>query len=162
MTIRLLPGLGVELPWGEQPLRFGMTLDEVTGIVAPHADLHDTLVFHSAWAKRFSCDDLELGVFAGEHDALLGVSAFRSRDREAAHMPVGLDDIDLFGWPVDEVIDALRDAGRDVRVNNHGAQVDRDLRLTWLAPPPPPPAEPWRKPPSPFLNDLCLYAPDDR
>jgi hypothetical protein len=162
MTIRLLPGLGAELPWADQPLRFGMTLDEVAGIVTPHADLHDTLVFHSAWAKRHTCDDLDLGLFAGEDNALLGVSARRRRDRDVAHMPVGLDDIDLFGWPVDEVIDALRDVGRDVRVKNHGARVDRDLHLTWLAPPPPPAAEPWRRPPAPFLNDLCLYAPDDQ
>ena len=147
MTIRLLPGLGAELPWGKQPLRFGMALDEVAGIVTPHADLRDTLVFHSAWAKRLTCDDLEIGLFAGESDALLGVSARRGRDPDVAHMAVGLDDIDLFGWPVDEVIDALRDAGRDVRVTKHGAQVDRDLNLTWLAPPPPPAAEPWRKPP---------------
>jgi len=162
MTIRLLPGLGAELPWAEQSLRFGMTLDELASIVTPHADLHDTLVFHSAWAKRLTCDDLELGLFAGERDALLGLSVRRSPDRDAVHVPVGLDDIDLFGWPVDEVIDALRDAGRDVRVKNHGARVDRDLHLTWLAPPPAPAAEPWRKPPAPFLNGLCLYAPSDR
>jgi len=162
VTITLLPGLGAELPWAEQPLRFGMTLDEVESIVKPYGDLRDKLVFHSAWAKRLTCDDVELGLFAGEDDALLGVSAYRSRERAAAHMPVGLDDIDLFGWPVDEVIDALRDAGRDVRVTKHDAQVDRGLRLTWLAPPPPPAAEPWRKSPAPFLNDLCLYAPSER
>jgi hypothetical protein len=165
MTIRLLPGDGVELPWAEQPLRFGMTLDEVQSIVKPYADLHDTFVCNSAWAKKFTCDDLELLVFAGESDALLGVSATRSRDRDAVHVPVGLDDIDLFGWPVDEVVDALENAGRDVRRNEQGASVDRVLDLSWATPPTPavgegrasgyvPPA------PSPFIDRLCLYAPD--
>jgi hypothetical protein len=97
VTIRLLPGHGAELPWAEQPLRFGMTLDEVHSIVMPYADLHDTFVCNTTWAKRFTCDDLELLLFAGELDALIGVSARHSRDRDTVHVPVGLDDIDLFG-----------------------------------------------------------------
>ena len=162
MTVRLLPGHGVELPWAVDPLRFGMTLDEVQSIVKPYADLHDTFVCNSAWAKRFTCDDLELVVFAGEIDALLGVSAGRGLDRDSVRTPVGLDDIDLFGWPVDEVIDALRHVGRDVRVNKHNARVDRDLHLTWVAQPAPVAGKQWVPPaPAPFLNGFCLYAPTE-
>jgi hypothetical protein len=162
MTIKLQPGHGAELPWAEQPLRFGMTLDEVGSIVKPYTDLHDTFVCNTAWAKRFTCDDLEIVLFAGEDDALLGVSASHSHDSRR-HVPVGLDDIDLFGWPVDEVIDALRHAGRDVQMTDHTAWVDQDLHLMWPTSPTPVDST-QRKPrrvspaPPPLLDALCLYA----
>jgi hypothetical protein len=123
-------------------LRFGVTLDEVQSIVKPYADLHDALVFHSTWAKKFTCDDVELLVFAGESDALPRPE-HRSRT------------IDLFRLA----------GGRGCqRRNKSGARVDRVLDLTWATPPTPvageghasryvPPA------PSPFLARLCLYAP---
>jgi hypothetical protein len=83
VTIRLFPGLGVELPWPSGLLRFGMTLGEVHGLVASHANLHDTFVCDSKWARKFATDGLELVVFAGETDALGGVSINPRRDVDA-------------------------------------------------------------------------------
>lgn len=146
----LLPGRGAQLPWASPPLRFGMTLDDVRGIVEPHADLRDTFVCGAAWATSLTVADLQVVLFAGETDALAGVSASHRPDVETTHVPVGLDDIDLFGWPVDEVIDALRGAGRAVRVTRHNAWVDGCLHLTSAAPP---------SPRAGLVADLCLYAP---
>jgi hypothetical protein len=145
MTVTLLPGRGVELPAG-RPLLFGMTLAEVRGNVEPSADLRDTFVCGAAWAKEVALDGVRVCLFAGETDALTGVSVSRTPDHQTSRVPVGLDDIDLFGWPVDEVIDALRDTGRAVRATRTRAWVDRDLHLEWT----PPPA---------FIDNLCLYAP---
>jgi hypothetical protein len=144
MVLTLVPGRGAGLPWAGRSLRFGMTLDEVRGGVEPFADLHDTFVCGAAWAKAFALDGTRVGLFADESGGLTGVSASRTPDR--SHVPVGLDDIDLFGWPVDEVIDALRDTGRDVRATRTSAWVDGDLRLDWARPHPA------------FVGHLCLYA----
>jgi hypothetical protein len=140
----LLPGHGVDLPWAGRSLRFGMTLDAVRGGVEPHADLRDAFVCGSGWAKEFAAGGLRVCVFADEAGALSGVSASRAPD-DAAHMPVGLDDIDLFGWPVDEVLDALRDTGRRVRATRTNAWVDGDLHLDWARH-------------ATFVGHLCLYA----
>jgi hypothetical protein len=151
VTLTLLPGRGADLPWAGRSLRFGMTLDEVRDRVEPYAELHDTFVCGAGWAKEFALDGIRVCLFADETDALAGVSASRTPDREASHTPVGLDDIDLFGWPVDEIVDALRDTGRNVRATRTGAWVDGDLHLDWARPPAPA-----------FVGHLCLYAPSGR
>jgi hypothetical protein len=149
VTLTLLPGRGVELPWAGRSLRFGMTLDEVRGGVEPHAELRDTFVCGATWAKEFALDGVRVGLFAGGTDALAGVSASRTPGR-GTYLPVGLDDVDLFGWPVAEILDALRDAGRDVRAARTHAWLGGDLRLEWARTGPV--AEP-------RVDDLCLYAP---
>jgi hypothetical protein len=149
MVLTLLPGHGVALPWAGRSLRFGMTLAEVRGSVEPYADLGDTFVCGAGWARKFALDGVRVCVFADRPDGLAGVSASRTPDGAATAVPVGLDDIDLFGWPAAEVIDALRDTGRDVRATRTSAWVDGDLHLEWPAPPA-------------FINHLCLYAPSPR
>jgi hypothetical protein len=149
MTIELLPGRGAQLPWASPPLRFGMTLSDVRGIVQPYADLRDTFVCGATWATSLALADLQVVLFGGETDALTGVSASHRPGTGTTHVPVGLDDIDLFGWPVHEVIDALRGDGREVRVIRHNAWVDGSLHLTSATPP---------SPRAGFLDDLCLYA----
>lgn len=150
VTITLLPGRGVGLPWAGRSLRFGMTLGEVRGGVGPHAELRDTFVCGAVWAKEFALDGVRVGLFAGRTDALAGVSASRTPGG-GTHVPVGLDDIDLFGWPVAEIVDALRDAGRDVRVTRTQAWIGGDLHLEWAR----------RTGPvaEPRVDHLCLYAP---
>lgn len=150
MTVELLPGRGARLPWAGPPLRFGMTLQEVCGLVQPYADLRDTFVCGASWARSLALADLEVGLFAGETDALSGVSASHRPDIAATHVPVGLDDVDLFGWPVDEVVEALRGVGREVRVVRHNAWVDDRLHLTSAVPP---------SPRAGFVEHLCLFAP---
>jgi hypothetical protein len=145
VTLTLLPGRGATLPWAGRSLLFGMTLDGVRGSVEPHAELGDTFVCGAAWAKELALDGIRVCLFAGETGALAGVSATRTRGHDASRTPVGLDDIDLFGWPVDEVLDALRDTGRDVRATRTGAWIGADLRLGWARP-------------AAFVDDLCLYA----
>jgi hypothetical protein len=147
MTIALLPGRGVDLPWPGRSLRFGMTLDEARGAVEPYADLRDTFVCGAAWAEEFAVDGVRVGLFADETGALVGVSASRTSGRAASRVPVGLDDIDLFGWPADVVVEALRDTGRVVRATRTSAWVGGDLRLEW-----------GRLPSAAFVNHLCLYA----
>jgi hypothetical protein len=134
--------VGVELPWAGRSLWFGMTLDEVRGSVEPYATAYDTFVCKTAWAKEFALDGIRVGVFAGDVDALAGVSASRARDHTDARVAVVLDDIDLFGWPVDEVFEALRDLGRNVRATRTNAWIGGDLRLDWAGP---------------FVDHLCLY-----
>jgi hypothetical protein len=142
MTMTLLPGRGVELPWAGRSLRFGMTLDEVRASVEPYATLSDTFVCGTAWAKGFALDGIRVCLFADETGVLTGVSA--TRGDGTAPTPIGLDDIDLFGWPVDEILDVLRDLGRHVRTARTGAWIDNDLRLSWAQ--------------DSFVVDLCLYA----
>jgi hypothetical protein len=146
VTITLLPGRGVELPWAGRSLRFGLPLHEARRSVEPHAQLCDTFVCGAAWAKEFALDGIRVCLFADEAGALSGVSASRTPDHGSSRVPVGLDDIDLFGWPVAEVVDALRDTGRDVRATRTGAWVGGDLHLQWTRPAPA------------FVDDLCLYA----
>jgi hypothetical protein len=93
--------------------------------------------------------DLQVVLFAGETDALTGVSARHRPGIGTTHVPVGLDDIDLFGWPVDEVIEALRCSGREVRVSHRNAWVDGGLHPTSTTLP---------SPRAGFVEDLCLYA----
>lgn len=140
----LLPGHGVDLPWAGRSLRFGMTLDEVRGSVEPHADLRDTFVCGAGWARGLALEGIRVCVFADETGALAGVSASRTPDH-GTHIPVVLDDFDLFGWPVDEVLDALRDAGRHVRATRTTAWVDGYLHLDWARS-------------STYVGHLCLYA----
>ncbi len=140
----LLPGHGAELPWAGRSLRFGMTLDEVRASVEPYAELRDTFVCGATWAGEFALDGVRVSVFAGPADALAGVSVSRTRDQ--SHVPVSLDDVDLFGWPADEVVDFLRDVGRDVRAGRTGARVGDDLHLDWARE-------------AAFVDYLRLYAP---
>jgi hypothetical protein len=159
MTITLLPGRGAELPWAGRPLRFGMTSGEARSVVEPHASLHATFVCGAAWAAGFALDGIRVSLFAGETDALAGVSVHRTPDHAVSRVAVGLDDIDLFGWPVDEVVEALRETGRAVRATRTIAWVGADLRLAWTRPRAPLAGGSLRGPLAPtFVDDVCLYA----
>jgi hypothetical protein len=144
VTVEVLPGRGVALPWPGRRLTFGMTRDEVGRAFAGRADLAATFVCGSTWAAEARLGDLVVVVFAEQSDSLAGLSV-RFGHRHSGpgpnpgpgpvHVPVGLDDIDLLGWPVAEVMDALCQAGRDVRSFDGYAWIDgRTLRLNWRQP----------------------------
>jgi hypothetical protein len=151
MAIKLLPGAGVTLPWADQQLQFGMTAEQVHRLVGARSDLHDAFVCGARWAKEFTTHGLRLALFAGDADALVGVSVRRQRSQGSVHVPVDLDGIDLIDWPVDEVIDALRQSGRRVRRSDRHAWVDGQLHLGWGA-------APTAGGPMSLMDDLCLYA----
>ncbi|MFI9237165.1 hypothetical protein [Streptomyces sp. NPDC053079] len=128
----LLPRIGVLLPDGAGTLRFGMDEDAAQKTLARLGQVRGEAVPDAPWALTVVCGDLELTAVPGGIDRsgrqptdplLANVILRRARSSlpMAAHdtlppvwwspaaVPVVLDDIDLFGYPATEVLEALGD-----------------------------------------------------
>ncbi|MFD9902726.1 hypothetical protein [Streptomyces sp. NPDC059063] len=127
----LLPGTGLTLPRHAGVLRFGMSEREAQWAVATLADVRGTWVCRAGWAFTACYEGLELLAYGDCVD--LGVSGFTAvhlhrrgpRLTEPSAVPVVLQDIDLFGYPANEVL----------------AAVEPNLHPTVRLTPPPSPAD---------------------
>ncbi|MFD4657817.1 hypothetical protein ACFWP2_19565 [Kitasatospora sp. NPDC058444] len=147
----LLPGLGVRLPGAAGTLRFGLDERATAQALAGLGPLLPRPVPDAAWSRTARWADVEVTAGAVESDvdaaepgeALLH-SVVLSRGPSAAHAPGGtpvvLADVDLFGYPAAEVLEALGDglpAELSLRPRDRrGYLTSVTLRA---APPPPPP-----------------------
>jgi hypothetical protein len=149
MTIEVLLGSGVQLPSGR--LAFGMSVDEFHAAVAGVAEPHKAFACRGGWAERFSVGGLDVSAAGDEARTVQVISVSRPPEAPPGAEPVSLDDVDLFGWPVDELFAALGDAGHHVRDRGRGqAWIDRQI---WLL---------YGRPPTPYAYSLSLYAPRPR
>ncbi|MFB7667574.1 hypothetical protein ACFC1R_27165 [Kitasatospora sp. NPDC056138] len=133
----LLPGIGVLLPDGAGTLRFGMDDAATQKTLASLGQVRDPRVLDAPWIFTVQWGDLELTACAGGdwHDlkpgdlllanvvlsraghprrpipgrGAVGRGALGPAWRGPAAVPVVLDDIDLFGYPAAEVLEALGD-----------------------------------------------------
>jgi hypothetical protein len=118
MTIDLMLGSGIRM--SSCRLTFGMSFDEFRAALIGVAEPRDAFVCRSGWAERFSVGGLDVLAAADESGALQVISVSRPLPAPPGADPVSLDDVDLFGWPVDDLIAALRDAGFDIRDHRDG------------------------------------------
>lgn len=147
----LLPGLGVRLPGSAGTLRFGTDERTTAEALAHLGPLLPKPVPDAAWSRTTRWADVEVTASAGKSDGdaadpggPLLHSVVLSRSPSAAHAPGGtpvvLADVDLFGYPAAEVLEALGDdlpAELSLRPQNrHGYLTAVTLHAT---PPPPPP-----------------------
>ena len=107
MDVELLIDDGVRLCSGRR-VAFGMRRGEVDRALHGECEVFDELVFHADWAAGFVTCGLQVTVSASA-EAGLDCISLQSRGPEPA--VVALDGIDLFGWPADDVVDALGVAG---------------------------------------------------
>ncbi|MEV7028584.1 hypothetical protein [Kitasatospora sp. NPDC093558] len=118
----LLPGTGVVLPHNAGVLRFGMSERAAQWAVATLADVRETWVCQAGWAFTACYEGLELLAYGDvidrlsrteyDVDGLAAVHLFRygagpSIPSVPSAVPVVLRDVDLFGYPAVEVLDAL-------------------------------------------------------
>ncbi|GAA3399110.1 hypothetical protein [Streptomyces roseoviridis] len=117
----VLPGVGLVLPRGAGLLRFGMPERGAQWAVATLADVRRTWVCGTGWSFSASYEGLDLLVCGdtadrwgrAEHtvDGLALVHLTRcggdAAARGPAAVPVVLGDVDVFGYPAGEVLDAL-------------------------------------------------------
>jgi hypothetical protein len=149
MTIDVLLGSGVQLPACR--LAFGMPVDEFHAALAGIAEPRNAFACRGGWAERFSVGGLDVSAGGDEAGTVQVISVSRRAEAPPGAEPVSLDDIDLFGWPVDELFAALRDAGHDVRDRGRGqAWINGQI---WLL---------YGPPPTPYAYSLSLYAPRPR
>ncbi|MEU1288178.1 hypothetical protein [Kitasatospora sp. NPDC005856] len=152
----LLPGLGVRLPGAAGTLRFGAHERATAQALATLGPLLPRPVPGTPWSRTARWADIEVTAAAEEPDGdtaepgkPLLQSVELSRSPSASHTPsttpVVLADIDLFGYPATEVLEALK----ALEALGHGLPAELSLRprkghryltaLTLQATPPPPP-----------------------
>jgi hypothetical protein len=121
MMFTLLPGVGVELPHRAGTLRFGMSEQQAQWLISTLADVREEWVCIRAraagvaWAFFAEYGDLTISVRGGglPDDPVLGLDevhfAWRGNPLPTApaEVPVVYQDIDLFGYPIAEVEEAL-------------------------------------------------------
>lgn len=164
VEIHLLPGAGVRLPTCQ--LAFGAAEHDVIAALTTVGGVQEAFVC-GFWvetpvsAKLLSIGDVTVTFgFFGIPGALNTVGVARSADDPVGAVAVAFDDVDLFGWPVDDVVTALRDADHEVRDPGNGnVWIDGQL---WLSYQPrlgttPAGRKPRTKPPR-YLSYVCLYS----
>jgi hypothetical protein len=107
VDVELLVDDGVRLCSGRR-VSFGMGRGDVDRVLHDECEVFDELVFHADWGAGFVTCGLKVTVSAST-EAGLDCISLRSSGPEPA--VVALDGIDLFGWPADDVVDALGAAG---------------------------------------------------
>ncbi|MGW6575596.1 hypothetical protein ACWGAN_26010 [Streptomyces sp. NPDC054945] len=119
MAFEVLPGTGLALPRGAGVLRFGGSEREARWAVATVADVRGTWVCGTGWAFTARYEGLDLLAYGDCPDRLgraghdrHGLAAVHLRRYGAeptgpAAVPVVLRDVDLFGYPAAEVLEAL-------------------------------------------------------
>jgi hypothetical protein len=146
MTIDVLLGSGVQL--SSCRLTFGMSVDDFHAALTGIAEPRKAFACRSGWAERFSVGGLDVSAAGDEARTVQVISVSRLPHVPPGAEPVSLDDIDLFGWPVDELFAALADAGHDLRDRGGGqAWIDGQIRLLY------------GQPPTRYAYSLSLYAP---
>jgi len=108
MTVSLVPGYGARLSPPLPDLPFGLAADEVRRALAGHGPVSDTFVCGAAWAVATTVPGLSLTLSAGWSTGLEIISVTRVEDG----WPVAVFDVDVFGWPADEVVEYL--SGQDL------------------------------------------------
>ncbi|WKD33969.1 hypothetical protein [Streptomyces xanthophaeus] len=115
----MLPGTGLALPHRAGVLRFGMSGREARWAVATLADVRETWVCGTGWAFTARYEGLELLAYGDCPDRLgraghdrHGLAAVRlgrcgPGPAGPSAVPVVLHDVDLFGYPAGEVLEAL-------------------------------------------------------
>jgi hypothetical protein len=165
VEIHLLPGTGVRLPVSACQLVFGAAEGDVVTALINAGGVQDAFVCRvraetpvSAKALTFGDATVTFG-FSGMPGVLETVGVGRSAGSAAA-VAVAFDDVDLFGWPADDVVTALRDAGHKVHHPGNGnVWIDDQL---WLFHQPGPGTTSAGRKPRPelprYLNYVCLYS----
>lgn len=165
MEIHLLPGAGVRLPLLACQLAFGTAEHDVVAALAS-VDVEEGFVCGFRAEAPVSAKMLSVGGvtitfgFSEMPGALNAVAVGRSADDLAGGVAVAFDDVDLFGWPADDVVAALRHAGHEVYHSGDGnVWIDRQLWLFYHPHGGTTPAgrKPRREPPS-YLTHVCLYS----
>jgi len=116
----LLPGVGVALPGDAGTLRFGSDERTAAEVLAALGPVRPVPVLDATWIHTVRWGDVEVTAHAdevdwaaAEPDALPLRSVVLSRGGSASCVsggtPVVLGDIDLFGYPAAEVLEALGD-----------------------------------------------------
>jgi hypothetical protein len=109
----LLPLTGVELPRGAGTLKFGMSEREAQWSVATLADVREGWVCGWGWTFEAGYGDLTICVSGGGlpgDPGLAEIGFERQGDPVQAapgDVPVVWNDIDLFGYPISEVEEAI-------------------------------------------------------
>ncbi|MEW2413296.1 hypothetical protein AB0953_06185 [Streptomyces sp. NPDC046866] len=98
----LLPGVGVRLPGGAGVLGFGAGTDEVREVLGRLGAVRAAA--GGAWAYRVRWGGVEVTARPGGG---AGLEAVTLAARDAPVAPVALGDLDLFGYPAAEVVEAL-------------------------------------------------------
>lgn len=117
LMFTLLPRAGVELPRGAGTLRFGMSEREAQWAVATLADVREGWVCGWGWTFEARYGGLTISVSGGglpEDPGLAEIGFERQGDPAPAapgDVPVVWNDIDLFGYPIPEVEEALAASG---------------------------------------------------
>jgi hypothetical protein len=127
VDVELLIDDGVRLGSGSR-ISFGMRRVDVHDALRGENELLDAFVCGAAWAATFATRGLSVTVSATT--AGLDIIALYATPPGSA--VVALDSIDLFGWPADEVVDALLDLGWPVGSRNRANAWIGPRRL-WLS-----------------------------
>lgn len=155
----------MRLPLPACQLAFGATEHDVVEVLTRVGEVQEAFVCGFRAETAVSAKLLALGDitvtfgFSGAPGALNSVGVGRSADDSVGAVAVAFDDVDLFGWPVDDVAAALRDAGHEVHHPGNGnVWIDGQLWLLYQPRPGTTPAgrKPRREPHS-YLNHVCLY-----
>ncbi|MFK3983514.1 hypothetical protein ACI2K4_24410 [Micromonospora sp. NPDC050397] len=159
MTFDLLLDQGVLLP-SALPLAFGLQRVEVLD-VCHAADIHDVFVCGTVWAIAFETGGIIVTMSAATARGLDAVS-FRRTDSAVGTMPVALDNVDLFGWPTDDVVTALADSHLVERPAPTNAWIDHRRVLLHCDSSDGSNNSARRRPkraPTPYFDFACLYSP---
>lgn len=110
MTVTLVPGTGARLspPWPSLP--FGLSSAEIRRALAGRGPVSDTFVCGATWALAVTAPGLSITLSAGWSAGLEIISVTRTPAEEA--WPVAVFDVDVFGWPADEIVEYL--TGQDL------------------------------------------------
>ena len=139
---------GVRL--GSGPLvGFGMRREDLHGALGGEGEPLDAFVCGTDWAATFTTCGLSVTVSATTAAGLDIIAVYATGPGPAV---VALDGIDLFGWPADEVVDALLDLGWPVGSRNRTNAWIGPRRL-WLA------AAGGRSAPDKRFTSATLYSP---
>jgi hypothetical protein len=128
VDVDLLIDEGVRLGSGSH-VDFGMRRDDVQHALGGDSELLDTFVCGAEWAARFATGRLSVTVSATTPAGLDVIALYATGPGPAV---VALDGIDLFGYPADEVVDALLDLGWPVGSRNRANAWIGPRRL-WLS-----------------------------
>jgi hypothetical protein len=128
LMFTLLPLVGVELPRGAGTLRFGMSEREAQWAVSTLADVREGWVCGWGWTFEARYGDLTISVSGSGLPGDPGLAEIGFERQGAplqttpADVPVVWNDIDLFGYPLSEVEEALAAFGPyqelGLRLNN--------------------------------------------
>ena len=134
-----MPGFGARLqrPWPDLP--FGLSEQEVRRLIEPHGGVTSSWACRTEWALGFPIPGGSVGLSASAHEGGRGlldcvwVDRWQSATEDAWPVepwPVGFMGVDVFGWPADDVMQALREQGVPVPASHHGTARIGELRLS--------------------------------